>query len=69
MPRGVHCIKSVVCRHFITNILIQSKGVKMNDICPRNWAFFIMFRFSSRYKLVRTDEFLKFGSTRKMKAY
>ena len=25
--------------HFITNILIQSNGLKMKDICSRNWAF------------------------------
>ena len=27
--------------HLITNILIQSKGLKMNDICSRNRAFLI----------------------------
>lgn len=27
--------------HLITNILIQSKGVKINYICPRNRTFFI----------------------------
>lgn len=43
--------------HLITNILIQTKGFKMNDICPRNRAFFIMLRFDSRYKLVRTYGF------------
>ena len=37
---GVQCIKNVVCWHLITNILIQSKGIEMNDICPRNRAFF-----------------------------
>ena len=35
------CIKAIAQRHFITNILIQSKGLKMNDICSRNRAFFI----------------------------
>ena len=27
--------------HLITNILMQTKGLKMNDICSRNRAFFI----------------------------
>lgn len=27
-------------KHLITNILIQINGVKINDICPRNRAFF-----------------------------
>ena len=35
------CIKAIVQRHLITNILIQSKGLKMNDICSRNRVFFI----------------------------
>lgn len=39
MSRGVHCIKSVVCSHICTNILIQSNGLKMKDICPINWTF------------------------------
>ena len=33
------CIKAIAQRHLITNILIQNKGVKINDICPRNRAF------------------------------
>ena len=28
-------------RHSLTNILIQSKGIEMKDICSRNRAFFI----------------------------
>ena len=55
--------------HLITNVLIQLKGLKMNDICPRNRAFFNFWRFASRWKLVRTEEFLKISSTRKMKAH
>jgi len=43
--------------HLITNILIQSKGIKVNDICSRNRAFFHLWRFASREKLVRTDGF------------
>lgn len=50
--------------HLITNILIQNKGVKIDDICSRNRAFFIMLRFSSRYKLVRTYGFSSFSPTR-----
>ena len=30
----------------------------MNDICPRNRAFFHFKRFASRCKLVRTEKFL-----------
>lgn len=33
------CIKAIAQRHICTNILIQSNGLKMKDICPRNWAF------------------------------
>ena len=44
--------------HLITNVLIQLKGVKISDICPRNRAFFNFWRFASRWKLVRTEEFL-----------
>ena len=55
--------------HLITNILIQTKGIEMNDICSRNRAFFNFWRFASREKLVQSDIFLKFGSTRKMKVY
>ena len=33
------CIKAIVQSHLITNILIQSKGLKMNDICSRNRVF------------------------------
>ena len=55
--------------HLITNVLIQLKGVKISDICPRNRAFFNFWRFASRWKLVRTEEFLKISSTRKMKAH
>ena len=47
-------IKAIAQRHLITNILIQSNGVKINDICTRNRAFFNILHFSSRYKLVRT---------------
>ena len=38
--------------HLITNILIQTKGLKMKDICSRNRAFFNFWRFASREKLV-----------------
>ena len=34
--------------HLITNVLIQLKGVKISDICPRNRAFFNFWRFASR---------------------
>ena len=44
--------------HLITNILIQTKGFKMNDICPRIGLFFHFKRLASREKLVRTEKFL-----------
>ena len=52
------CIKAIAQRHLITNILIQTKGLKMNDICSRNRAFFYFWRFASREKLVQGDAIL-----------
>ena len=58
------CIKAIAQRQLIVNILIQLKGVKISDICPRNLAFFIMLLFSSRYKLARNYGFSNFSPTR-----
>ena len=59
------CIKVIEQRHLITNILKQLNGVKISDICPRNQAFFIMLRFSSRYKFARNYGFSNFSPTRR----
>ena len=53
---GVQISSSVP--YLITNILIQSKDLKMNDICSRNRAFFHLKRFASREKLVKGDVIL-----------